>query len=156
MDIPVWLEEVLRSEAFATLIITSFAGFVTAMIGWVGIQFRKRILHDLSATDYALLRQIAADAVKYAEQKFKDANGSVKLNEALKAADAMIASYGISVTTGQLVKIIEAAVYAEIAKTDTVMTESPDTSTVTITPGDNTTLPALTGDPPLDANWTVT
>ncbi len=111
------IRQILASQEFTTLLLTAFAGVVTGVVGWVAIQFRKRILHDLSATDYALLRDIAADAVLYAEQKFKDADGPAKLAEAMKAADTMIASYGINVTVEQLEKIIEAAVYAEVIKT---------------------------------------
>jgi len=113
VDIPAWLVSIISSDAFTQLVLTTFAGIVTAAVGVIAYQFRTRILHDLSATDYALLREIAADSVIYAEQKFKDADGPAKLAEAMKAADAMIASYGIRVTVEQLEKIIEAAVYAE-------------------------------------------
>jgi hypothetical protein len=125
MDFPSWLISILSSEAFTTLALTTFAGIVTAVVGWVAIQFRTRILHDLSATDLALLRSIAAMAVQYAEQKFAEADGPTKLAEALKAANALIASYGLKVTVEQLIKIIEAAVYAE-----TLHAELPQTAPV--------------------------
>src|SRR5664279_545732 len=108
-----WLYNFLGSPEFTTLLLTTFAGVVTAVVGWVAIEFRKRILHDLSTTDLALLRSIAALAVQYAEQKFKDSDGPEKLAAAIAAADSMIASYGLTVTVAQLTKIIEAAVYAE-------------------------------------------
>lgn len=114
MDIPAWFASFLGSPEFTGLLLTTFAGVVTAVIAWVARVFRQRILHDLSVTDYALLRDIAADAVLYAEQKFRDLDGPAKLAEAVKAANAMIASYGLSVTVEQLTQIIEAAVYAEV------------------------------------------
>jgi energy-converting hydrogenase Eha subunit G len=113
MDLPTWLQSVISSPEFTALLLTTFAGIVTGVVSWVAVQFRKNILHNLSATDYALLRAIAADAVKYAEQAFKDSDGPAKLAAAIAAADTMIASYGIHVTVEQLAKIIEAAVYAE-------------------------------------------
>lgn len=113
MDFPTWLQSILGSPEFTALLLTTFAGAITAIIGWVAVQFRKRILHDLSETDLALLRQIATVAVLYAEQKFKEADGPAKLAEAVKVANTMIASYGLIVTVEQLYAIVEAAVYAE-------------------------------------------
>lgn len=118
MDIPTWLASILGSDAFAQLVLQAVSVIAVSVVTWVAYQFRKRILHDISATDYELLRKIAADAVIYAEQKFKDADGPAKLAEAMKAADAMIASYGIQVTVEQLEKIVEAAVYAETIHAD--------------------------------------
>lgn len=134
MDLPSWVISILSSDAFTTLVLTTFAGIVTAIVGWVAIQFRTRILHDLSATDLALLRSIAALAVQYAEQKFADADGPAKLAEAVKAADALIASYGLKVTAEQLIKIIEAAVYAETLHADLPQT-APVTSFSSTVPG---------------------
>jgi hypothetical protein len=119
MDLPTWLQSIIGSPEFTALLLTTFAGVVTGVVSWVAVQFRKNILHSLSATDYALLRDIAADAVKYAEQAFKNADGPTKLAAAIDAANAMIASYGLTVTVEQLAKIIEAAVFAEIAKQGT-------------------------------------
>jgi hypothetical protein len=112
-----WVMGVVGSTEFTTLLLTTFMGVVTAVVGWVAVQFRKRILHDLSAGDLALLRSCAVIAVQYVEQKFRGSASEVKLQEAIKAADTMIASYGLDVTIEQLTKIIEAAVYAEITKT---------------------------------------
>ena len=117
MDLPTWLQSIIGSPEFTALLLTTFAGIVTGVVSWVAIQFRKNILHNLSATDYALLRAIAADAVKYAEQAFANSDGPTKLAAAVKAANAMIASYGINVTVEQLAQIIEAAVYAETIST---------------------------------------
>jgi len=113
-----WIMSVLGSTEFTALLLTVFAGVTTAVVGWVAVQFRKNILHQLSATDLTLLRSIAMVAVQYVEQKFKDLDGPAKLQVAIEAADKMIASYGLKVTIEQLTSIIEAAVYAEIAKAE--------------------------------------
>jgi len=113
-----WIMSVLGSPEFTALLLTVFAGVTTAVVGWVAVQFRKNILHQLSATDLTLLRSIAMVAVQYVEQKFKDLDGPAKLQVAIEAADKMIASYGLKVTIEQLTAIIEAAVYAEIAKAE--------------------------------------
>ncbi|MCU0250208.1 MAG: phage holin family protein [Vicinamibacterales bacterium] len=113
-----WLIELAGSPEFTAFLLTTFAGIVTAVVGWVGVQFRKRILRELSASDLALLRSIAVVAVQYVEQKFKEAEGPTKLAEAIRAANTMISSYGLNVTVEQLTAIVEAAVYAEIAKTE--------------------------------------
>ena len=106
---------ILGSPEFTALVLTTFAGIVTAIVGWVAVQFRKRILNELSVSDLALLRSIAVIAVQYAEQKFKDADGPAKLDAAIEVANTMIAGYGLKVKVQQLVSIIEAAVYAELA-----------------------------------------
>lgn len=116
LDLPGFFNTVLASDAFATLILTAFAGVVSAAAGAIAYYVRKNILKNLDAAELAQLREIAALAVQYAEQKFKDAAGPEKLQAALRAADAMIASYGIKVSTNQLVKIIEAAVYVETTR----------------------------------------
>lgn len=113
MDLPTWLISILSSPEFTALILTACATVTTAFVGWATVQFRKRVLHDLSATDLALLRQVATVAVQYAEQKFKEMDGPAKLAEAVNVANVMIASYGLDVTVEQLYAVIEAAVYAE-------------------------------------------
>ncbi len=110
-----WLASVLASPEFTGLILTSAATAATAIAGWAVMVFRRRVLNELSAADLALLRQIASVAVTYAEQRFKEADGPAKLDAAIKAADTMIASYGLKVTVEQLRTVIEAAVYAELA-----------------------------------------
>jgi hypothetical protein len=104
---------ILGSPEFTALILTAFATAVTSIAGYLALQFRKRILNELSVADLALLRSIAVIAVQYAEQKFKDADGPAKLDAAVEVANTMIAGYGLKVKVQQLVSIIEAAVYAE-------------------------------------------
>ena len=118
MDLTTFFQNILGSYEFTALLVTAFTAVATVVIGVVGYQFRKRVLHELSATDYALLRSISTVAVQYAEQKFKEADGPAKLAAAIAAANTMIASYGLKVTVEQLTKIIEAAVFVEIAKTN--------------------------------------
>lgn len=120
---PDWLLTFLGSPEFTSLLLTTFAGIVTAVVGWVAVQVRRRIMHDLSAADLALLRSIAALAVQWAEQTMAGADNKAKLDAAVAAADAMLAGYGLSVTVERLVRIIEAAVYAE-----TLHAELPEAS----------------------------
>lgn len=115
MTIPDWLISVLSSDAFTSILLTAFAGVVTAIVSWIAVVIRQRILHDLSATDLALLRSIAGIAVQWVEQTLADADNAAKLAAAVKAADAMLAGYGLRVTIEQLTAIVEAAVYAETA-----------------------------------------
>ena len=118
MDIVIgWVASIIGSDAFTQLILQAAVIIATGVAGVVAYQFRKRILHELSATDLALLRSVAVVAVQYAEQKFKDADGPTKLAEAVKAANTIIAGYGLKVTVEQLIAVIEAAVFSEIAKT---------------------------------------
>ena len=115
MTIPDWLVSVLSSDAFTTLLLTTFAGVVTAIVSWIAVQVRTRILHDLSVTDLALIRSIATIAVQFVEQTMATEAGSAKLAAAIHAADTMLAGYGLKVTIEQLTAIVEAAVFAEIA-----------------------------------------
>jgi hypothetical protein len=115
VTIPDWLISVLSSEAFTSILLTAFAGVVTAIVSWIAVVIRQRILHDLSATDLALLRSIAGIAVQWAEQTLADADNAAKLAAAIKAANTMLAGYGLRVTIEQLTAIVEAAVYAETA-----------------------------------------
>ena len=109
-----FIQNLLGSNEFTSLLLTTFAGVVTGVVSWVAVQFRKNVKHNLSATSYALLQQIAADAVRYVEQTYKEADGPVKLAAATQAADSIISSYGLKVTVEQLNAIIEAAVYGQI------------------------------------------
>jgi len=113
---PDLIATIIGSPEFAAFILAAFATTVGAVVTWLGVQFRKRILRSLSAADLALLRSIAVIAVQYAEQRFKDAGGPVKLEEAMNVADTMLVGYGIRVNTSQLRAIVEAAVFTETLK----------------------------------------
>jgi hypothetical protein len=119
------IRSILGSPEFTTALLTALGIVITALVGWVGTMVRRYIVHALSDRDLALLRQIAAIAVQYADQTFKDADGPAKLTEAMKVADAMIASYGLTVTSEQLRAIVEAAVYLELAHTDVLTEPAP-------------------------------
>lgn len=116
MDPIAFLTSILTSDAFASLLLTAVASGVTALTGAIIYYVRKRILKDLDATELAQLREIAAQAVRYAEQRFRDAEGDVKLAQAMAAADAMLTGYGIKVSTTMLRTVIEAAVYTALAQ----------------------------------------
>lgn len=115
MDI---IRAILGSPEFTVFVLTAFAAITTTIVGWVAVEFRKRISKQLSATDLALLRSIATVAVQYAEQKFKEQDGPAKLAAAIAAANTMLVAYGLNVKIEQLVAIIEAAVFAETINTE--------------------------------------
>ena len=80
---------------------------VTAIFGYCGIVLKnlvKKFLNDKTK------RAVAKTVVQYVEQVYKDLHGEDKLNEALKAAAAMLAEKGITVTDLELRVLIEAAV----------------------------------------------
>lgn len=113
------------SPEFTAWLLTAFAGVVTAVVGWVGVQIRQRILRQLSAAELALLREIAAVTVRYVEQKYRELESSAKLAEALRVADAYLVAYGLQVSSEQLLAIIEAAVYDEFNRTFGVIESQP-------------------------------
>lgn len=115
MDFIDFFSTILTSDAFAAIFLTAFAGAVASAVGAVIYFIRKRVLKDLDAAELEQLRIIADQAVRFAEQVYKTAGGDVKLAAAMEAADKMLASYGIKVTTAMLRTVIEAAVYTALA-----------------------------------------
>ena len=111
-----FIRDFLGSDQVTSLILALFTGAVTAAVGWLAYQFRRRILGSLNATELALLREIAAIAVSYAEQTGAAKASEEKLAEAVRVANTYLAAYGLNVRAEQLVAIIEAAVYAEVTK----------------------------------------
>ncbi|MBA3875560.1 MAG: hypothetical protein C0498_01265 [Anaerolinea sp.] len=111
-----WARDTLGSPEFTALIIATFTTAVTALVGWVGLVVRRNILRQLDERELALLRQIASIAVTYVEQTYRDLDGPARLAKAQEAADALLASYGLRVTSEQLRAVIEAAVYTETTK----------------------------------------
>lgn len=116
-----FLTAILTSDAFATLLLTAVASAVTAVAGAVIYYVRKRVLKDLDAAELEQLRIIADQAVRFAEQVYKTANGPAKLAAAMEAADKMLVSYGIKVTAKMLRTVIEAAVYTALASAEGVV-----------------------------------
>lgn len=139
MDINIadFINTILTSDAFATLVLTAVASTVATAVGAIVYYVRKRILKDLDAAELAQLREIASLAVQFAEQKFAQTSGPIKLAEAMKAADAMLQSYGIKVTTTQLRTVIEAAVYTAIAQKqpapENIVVSAPPAANVEVT-----------------------
>lgn len=107
---------ILASPELAALVLTAFATVVTALVGWVGYAVRRHVLRRLSAQELALVREIAAVAVRYAEQKLGKGAGAAKLELATAAANRFLAAYGVKVSAEQLLAIVEAAVFAETAQ----------------------------------------
>lgn len=110
------LRALLGSPELTTLILGAFTSIVVAVVGRLAYQARLSLVAHLSASEFALLKSIAATAVQFTEQKFSDLGGPAKLEQALTAANVQIAAFGIKVTADQLLRIIEAAVYTETAK----------------------------------------
>lgn len=113
-----WIADILASPQFTALVLTAFASGVTGIVAWAARLIRRYVLRHLDERELALLRQIAVISVDYVEQVYQGADGPTKLAEATRVANAMIASYGLKVSAEQLLAIIEAAVYAEIARAE--------------------------------------
>lgn len=79
---------------------------VTAVFGYLGIVAKRMVekyLNDKTKRD------VAKTAVQFVEQVYKDLHGPEKLAEAMKAASAMLAEKGITVTELELKVLLEAA-----------------------------------------------
>ena len=80
---------------------------VTAIAGYLGIVVKnlvQKYLNDKTKRD------VAKTAVQFVEQVYKDLHGDEKLMEAMKAASAMLAEKGITITELELKVLLEAAV----------------------------------------------
>jgi hypothetical protein len=80
---------------------------ITAFFGFLGLCFKK--IADEFVKDKTK-RKVIKDAVKYAEQAFKDLHGEDKLSKALSAASDMLLEKGITITDLELRVLVEAAV----------------------------------------------
>lgn len=79
---------------------------ITAVFGYLGIM--AKTLCNKYLTDKTK-RDIAKSCVQFTEQVYHDLSGPEKLEEALKAASAMLAERGIKCTELELRVLIEAA-----------------------------------------------
>lgn len=79
---------------------------ITAIAGFIGIFFKNMVNEFVKDKTK---RKVIKDAVKYAEQAFKNLHGEDKLNEALKAASEMLTEKSITVTALELRVLVEAA-----------------------------------------------
>ncbi|MFH0917029.1 MAG: phage holin, LLH family [bacterium] len=71
---------------------------------------------EISAEQLDYLERVAAQAVLFAEQVYKDADGETKKAAAIAAVQAKLDARGIHVDLDQIVAAIEAAVYDEITR----------------------------------------
>jgi mevalonate kinase len=106
----------LSSHEFASFVPNVFARVVATVVGWVGSHVRRLVLHRASADEPPVLRDIAKIAVACVEQTKLGEESEAKLADAMRVAQAQLDNYGIQVSVEQLQAIIEAAVYADIAK----------------------------------------
>ena len=111
----------LQNDAVQVALLGLFTAGATALAKVIFDALRAlkaRILNELNADQLQLARNIAAEAVKYAEKVYAQRGGEEKLIAAMDAADKMLVSYGITISTKTLRTIIEAAVFTEIAKSE--------------------------------------
>ena len=94
---------------------------ITAIAGYIGIVLKnlvKKYFNDKTK------KEVAKNAVQFVEQVYHNLHGDEKLNEALKAASAMLAEKSISITDLELRVLVEAAV-AEFNKAFEKQSEAP-------------------------------
>ena len=80
---------------------------VTFIGGYIGIAVKN--LYTKYINDKTK-RAVAKSAVQFVEQVYKDLHGEEKLNEALLAAEEMLAEKGITISALELRVLVEAAV----------------------------------------------
>lgn len=105
---------IVGSQEFSEFLLTTVTTIVVAIVGWVGVQARAQVKAHTTETELTALNNIAAIAVTYVEQKFKDLGGPAKYDKAIRLANTLLEGAGIKVTAQQLQAIIESAVYTEI------------------------------------------
>ena len=86
---------------------TILYALVTAIGGYIGIAVKN--LYEKYVTDKTK-RMVAKSAVQFVEQVYKELHGEQKLNEALVAAEEMLAEKGIAISSLELRVLVEAAV----------------------------------------------
>jgi LL-H family phage holin len=94
---------------------------ITAIAGYIGIVLKnlaKKYFNDKTK------KEVAKNAVQFVEQVYHNLHGDEKLNEALKAASAMLAEKSITITDLELRVLVEAAV-AEFNKAFEKTAEAP-------------------------------
>jgi LL-H family phage holin len=102
----------LMSQLATALVVA----LVPVVIGALGYLVRAAIAYlkaRTSAEHYALLEQLAGQAVAAAEQTMKSAAGKTKLEAAAAVVRSALLKKGIKLDEEQIVAAIEAAVYAE-------------------------------------------
>lgn len=94
-------------QFFSQYIIQIFVIIIIAIATWVGTQvknlYRKYITTEIK-------QSVAKTVVRFVEQVYTDIHGREKLEQAMKKASEILAEYGITISEGELIALIEAAV----------------------------------------------
>jgi LL-H family phage holin len=106
------------ASQLATALIIALVPVVIGGLGYVARSVVAFVKARTSAAHYALLEQLAAQAVAAAEQTMKSAAGKAKLEAAKAVVTNALLKKGIRLDEEQVVAAIEAAVYAETLKVD--------------------------------------
>ena len=80
---------------------------VVAIATWLGTQV-KNLYKKYVTTE--IKQSVARTVVRFVEQVYIDIHGREKLEQAMKKASEILAEYGITITEGELIALIEAAV----------------------------------------------
>ena len=89
---------------FGTTILYAVVTFIGGYIGIAVKNLYTKYINDKTK------RAVAKSAVQFVEQVYKDLHGEEKLNEALLAAEEMLAEKGITISALELRVLVEAAV----------------------------------------------
>lgn len=89
---------------YGTTILYAVVTFIGGYIGIVVKNLYTKYINDKTK------QAVAKSAVQFVEQVYKDLHGEAKLNEALIAAETMLAEKGITISALELRVLIEAAV----------------------------------------------
>lgn len=80
---------------------------VIAIATWLGTQ-AKNLYKKFITTE--IKQSVARTAVRFVEQVYADIHGAEKLEKAMEKASEILAEYGIIISKGELIALIEAAV----------------------------------------------
>jgi hypothetical protein len=89
---------------YGTTILYAVVTFIGGYIGIVVKNLYTKYINDKTK------QAVAKSAVQFVEQVYKDLHGEKKLNEALTAAEEMLAEKGITISALELRVLVEAAV----------------------------------------------
>ena len=108
-----------QQETLWTIIQALLLGLIPVVIAAVSALARVLWVKwrgEISAEELDYLERVAAQAVLYAEQVYRDADGETKKQAAIKAVQTKLDARGIRIDLDQIVAAIEAAVYDEITR----------------------------------------
>ena len=80
---------------------------VVAIATWLGTQ-AKNLYKKYITTE--IKQSVARTVVRFVEQVYVDIHGAEKLEKAMEKASDILAEYGITISKGELIALIEAAV----------------------------------------------